>query len=128
MFFVFQLSWAFIKLPQILTGAVPYAHLKQDHQVLLELVRGKTPARPKASEYITDDLWQLITHCWKRDPVGRPKMRSVFERVAQFKSETIEEDVEMIDISADETQPSTQSPASVGLSSSAGCIVVESPI
>ncbi|KAH7924665.1 kinase-like protein [Leucogyrophana mollusca] len=48
---------------QVLTGTVPYAHIKKDAAVLVSIAKGITPKRPREPE-ICDRHWHLIQQCW----------------------------------------------------------------
>ncbi|TDL15392.1 kinase-like protein [Rickenella mellea] len=68
---------------EILSGDVPYHHLKSDGQVLIELSRGVKPPRPP-SVFITDDYWSFISTCWSDSPNMRPSVSEVSSRVRNF--------------------------------------------
>ncbi|PAV15950.1 TKL TKL-ccin kinase [Pyrrhoderma noxium] len=56
---------------EVITGKIPYEHLKNDGQVLIALSRRvKSPRIP--SPFLTDPLWVLINTCWYDDPTFRP--------------------------------------------------------
>ena len=68
---------------EILSGLVPYHHLKSDAQVLIELSRGVKPQRPE-STHITDTEWEFISSCWKEPPTLRPSTSEVTIHVKQI--------------------------------------------
>ncbi|KLO08484.1 kinase-like protein [Schizopora paradoxa] len=60
--------WAFgMFCVEILSGSVPYCHLKSDGQVIVRIHQGERPQRP-CSEECSSGLWALIQRCWNRDP------------------------------------------------------------
>ncbi|KAG2483792.1 hypothetical protein HYH03_017387 [Edaphochlamys debaryana] len=50
--------------------------------------RGYRPARPRTLQGPSyDELWALITACWHDDPVQRPSMQEVAERLRQLRAQ-----------------------------------------
>ena len=43
------------------------------------IIRGVRPTRPRGAQGVglTDDMWELLETCWRRDPVERPTMQAV---------------------------------------------------
>ena len=73
-----------------------HQNIKSDESVEIMVRRQKNPLRPTrpvsdpARDWITDDVWALMEHCWKTDPEDRPKMEEVYERLRvaeQFRKE-----------------------------------------
>ncbi|KAF9220663.1 kinase-like protein, partial [Gyrodon lividus] len=56
---------------QVLTGEVPYAHLKSDAQVIFTVSKGVTPP-PPASGCVSEPQWRFIHGCWSRPQTARP--------------------------------------------------------
>lgn len=59
-----------------MTGHLPFSELKHDSHVLIHVIRGGRPARPKI-KIITDILWTLFNTCWAMQPAERPSIRQV---------------------------------------------------
>ena len=66
-----------ITLVQVFTGRVPYSEFRSDHQVTVQILRGKKPARPVAP-HIEDSLWDFTQKCWL-DVEHRPSAKEVLE-------------------------------------------------
>lgn len=71
------------------TGQPPYPQLSTDLDVFTAIVRGERPTRPvdwQVNKYgLDDELWQLLSECWDRNPGRRPKLPrfvSVVRRLA----------------------------------------------
>ncbi|KAG5650515.1 hypothetical protein H0H81_011961 [Sphagnurus paluster] len=82
-------AWSCICL-EIFTGTVPFAHIKQDTKVLLEVANGASPPLPEDSEpYISLGLSpimrQLMSNCWERDPSQRPDAKAILHRLDAVK-------------------------------------------
>ncbi|KAF8197144.1 kinase-like domain-containing protein [Pholiota molesta] len=69
----------------VITGMLPYSHLKQDHAIIAEIYRStdKSPSRPLQS-LLKDDCWELLTMCWATDPAKRPDINDVNRRLQQL--------------------------------------------
>ena len=65
-------------LLQVLSGKLPYHHLRRDSEVLIKLCKGVHPPRPIE---LADEYWSLICQCWVEDPCARPSIEEVSERV-----------------------------------------------
>jgi hypothetical protein len=61
---------------QVFTGKVPYSELRSDHQVTVQILRGRKPARPVTSP-IADALWDFMQKCWLDEPERRPSAKEV---------------------------------------------------
>lgn len=77
---------------KICTGAVPFMAIRNDVQVLMNVVIfGKKPDKPsndscKINEF--EDLWDLCLRCWEKGPNMRPIMRHVTNTVCYLSLET----------------------------------------
>lgn len=72
--------WSFGMLClEILTGNIPYSHIRRDVAVLTEIENSRTPPRPEAevSREVSDGMWSLLQRCWGKDPKARPSMSYV---------------------------------------------------
>ncbi|KIJ19321.1 hypothetical protein PAXINDRAFT_96726 [Paxillus involutus ATCC 200175] len=65
---------------QVLTGEVPYSHLKSDVQVIFTVSKGMTPPRPASSGCVSEPQWKFIQQCWSKPQTARPTSAEV----AQF--------------------------------------------
>ncbi|KAH7912184.1 kinase-like domain-containing protein [Hygrophoropsis aurantiaca] len=63
---------------QVLSGKIPYHHIRSEPQVLIALVG---QAKPRHEQSIPDISWQFITECWKDPARLRPTATSVVEHV-----------------------------------------------
>ncbi|KAJ8587881.1 kinase-like protein, partial [Rhizopogon salebrosus TDB-379] len=59
---------------QVFTGRVPYSDCRSDHQVVVQILRGKTPVRPL--NLIGDTLWDFTQKCWL-EAEHRPSAKEV---------------------------------------------------
>ncbi|KAG1851114.1 kinase-like domain-containing protein, partial [Suillus subluteus] len=58
----------------IVSGVIPWNEKKNSTQIIIELSKRATPARPNN---IPDDHWNLINKCWSWDPMCRPEATEV---------------------------------------------------
>ncbi|KAG1803251.1 kinase-like domain-containing protein [Suillus subaureus] len=61
---------------QVFTGKVPYFEFRSDHQVTVQILRGRKPARP-VTPPIADVLWDFMQKCWVDEPKHRPSANDV---------------------------------------------------
>jgi serine/threonine protein kinase len=63
---------------EVLAGKPPFAGCGNAHAVHMVL-RGKLPPRPEETEgnLFTDEAWEAVEHCWKRQPCDRPSAEDV---------------------------------------------------
>ncbi|KIK75434.1 hypothetical protein PAXRUDRAFT_835662 [Paxillus rubicundulus Ve08.2h10] len=54
---------------QVCSGEIPYAHLKNDVQVLLALSTDVKPSRPQ-TVWMNDRIWNFIQRCWLTKELG----------------------------------------------------------
>lgn len=47
---------------------------------MIRVANGERPKNP--GEMILDEDWQLIQECWAHDPLGRPAIRIVLDRLS----------------------------------------------
>jgi serine/threonine protein kinase len=59
---------------QVFTGKVPYSEFRSDHQVTVQILRGRKPARP-VTPPIADALWDFMQKCWLDKPEHRPSAK-----------------------------------------------------
>lgn len=65
-----------------MTGNYPFIQHRAEGAVLLAIYRGDRPPRPPNCK---DWLWALIRQCWDTDPLKRPSMREVVEKIQGVK-------------------------------------------
>ncbi|KAF9446038.1 kinase-like protein [Macrolepiota fuliginosa MF-IS2] len=67
--------WAFgMTILQILTGRLPFDHLRSNPLVIIDLVAGKLPLHPPEVDEAT---WTLLNRCWSSDPSNRPRAETL---------------------------------------------------
>ncbi|KAL2911286.1 hypothetical protein HK105_209243 [Polyrhizophydium stewartii] len=68
---------------QVITDDVPFAEV--DDEVAKQwIIEGKRPKRPANTP---DQLWSIITDCWRQNPVKRPSFRNIVARIAPLPSD-----------------------------------------
>ncbi|KAG2125944.1 kinase-like domain-containing protein [Suillus clintonianus] len=72
----------------IVSGFAPWKEKKVPHQIIIELSKKATPARP---DNILDDPWNLIQQCWSWDPANRPEAPEVVRIIATTNTTTFGE-------------------------------------
>jgi serine/threonine protein kinase len=65
---------------EVLSGRSPFNQLR-DVFVMRVVLEGKRPERPTGPEgaWFTDDLWQMLTLCWKSQRESRPSIAAILE-------------------------------------------------
>ena len=65
---------------EVLGGQVPFAQYKGP-VVILKVTGGERPERPQGMQaaWFTDDLWEILGHCWKPYPHERPSLKTLLE-------------------------------------------------
>ncbi|KAG6832085.1 hypothetical protein H0H87_002913 [Tephrocybe sp. NHM501043] len=70
---------------EVFTGNIPFVHIARDASVMLQVTKGARPIRKigEGSENgLTDDIWSLMQDCWATEPVDRPTIEMVINRLA----------------------------------------------
>ncbi|GAW04957.1 kinase-like protein [Lentinula edodes] len=64
---------------EVYTGKVPFYTRRFYGRVVLDIMRGMRPSRPKveACASLTDEIWHTIESCWAQDPLQRPTTESI---------------------------------------------------
>ncbi|KAG7100175.1 hypothetical protein E1B28_001954 [Marasmius oreades] len=58
---------------EIITGQIPFPHIKQDAAVIYAVgVLGTRPDRPNAVAWCPDVIWMLVQRCWAKETHLRP--------------------------------------------------------
>jgi hypothetical protein len=61
---------------QILTGRLPFHHLKHDSAVIIFITKHGRPLHLNSPE-ITDDVWSVLERSWSPDPKAHPSIASL---------------------------------------------------
>ncbi|KAG8727003.1 hypothetical protein FRC12_022881 [Ceratobasidium sp. 428] len=80
-------SWGMTVL-EAMTAQPPYAHRRRDTQVMLDIIGGVLPGRPREGllgrtaavgldQSVADALWALMERCWRAEPAERPTASEV---------------------------------------------------
>ncbi|KAG6889436.1 hypothetical protein C0995_001204 [Termitomyces sp. Mi166 len=92
---------------KIFTGDFPFAHIQRDATIIALVQQSDVrPQRPQAesppwNEWgLTEEIWSLIEHCWKKDPSQRPTATEMSEHFTR--------------LSADDTLPTWLPPQTIG--------------
>ncbi|KAG6853806.1 hypothetical protein C0991_001257 [Blastosporella zonata] len=73
---------------EIFTNRVPFYHIRLPTTVMLRILEGQIPLRPKAEDPVwlenglTKSIWHLLEECWKSDPAVRPDMSTIVSRLS----------------------------------------------
>ncbi|KAF9259335.1 kinase-like protein, partial [Marasmius fiardii PR-910] len=57
---------------EIMAEKIPFAHLKHDAQVMLQVLNGKRPGRPTVTAWCPNNIWALVQQCWAQESHLRP--------------------------------------------------------
>ncbi|KAG6910902.1 hypothetical protein DXG01_006585 [Tephrocybe rancida] len=73
---------------ELVTGKHPFSNRRRDASVIHDIVvLKKIPIRPTESDvlpWLSDNLWALMTECWKVPAGLRPSMQQVSARIAEI--------------------------------------------
>ena len=61
---------------QILTGTIPFSHIKRDDSVIHFVMSGGRPKRERCHQ-INNEIWKVLEMCWAPDLRQRPSMASL---------------------------------------------------
>ncbi|KAG1723353.1 kinase-like domain-containing protein [Suillus paluster] len=61
---------------QILTGNVPWRHLKNDFAIWSKVTAGEIHPHPHG---VIDPHWDFVTRCWSKTPTDRPSAKEVLQ-------------------------------------------------
>ncbi|KDQ49542.1 hypothetical protein JAAARDRAFT_63657 [Jaapia argillacea MUCL 33604] len=65
---------------EVFTGLPPFCEFRKDAWVVLAIMSGAKPSRPRnTKQQFSDRLWDLMEQCWTFDPRGRPLIKDVLE-------------------------------------------------
>ncbi|KAI3603722.1 hypothetical protein WG66_006690 [Moniliophthora roreri] len=74
---------------EIITGEIPFPHLKYDVAVISEVLRGIRPRfsiSDLGSQSYSADFWQLIEQCWAGEPGARPTAEYLAQTLDFYRS------------------------------------------
>ncbi|QRV85349.1 Tyrosine kinase catalytic domain protein [Ceratobasidium sp. AG-Ba] len=77
-------------IQEILTGELPYGHIKNEACVMCNILLGQPPSRPDKGIFkgaIGDKLWLLLMACWATEPGDRPDVVFVRDQLEAISSE-----------------------------------------
>ncbi|TCD68025.1 hypothetical protein EIP91_011636 [Steccherinum ochraceum] len=80
-------SFAYVCI-ELWTGERPFEGLSE-YQVISRVVAGERPPRPDKPKEITlpDNLWSVVTLCWRGDPAERPLSEMVVQYIETARAE-----------------------------------------
>ncbi|KAJ6619582.1 kinase-like domain-containing protein [Mycena sp. CBHHK59/15] len=64
---------------EVFTGGPPWKSGLSQCSILLNVVTGCRPPRPPN---VSDELWEIVEQCWAHQPVERPTMWDIYNRLA----------------------------------------------
>ncbi|PFH48107.1 hypothetical protein AMATHDRAFT_6095 [Amanita thiersii Skay4041] len=67
---------------ELFTCKRPFAEVRLDSAVMLQVLRGVRPRRPDIDTGLNDSLWKLMGRCWHGEPVKRPTSKGLVHQVA----------------------------------------------
>ncbi|KAF5378042.1 hypothetical protein D9757_011511 [Collybiopsis confluens] len=73
---------------EILTGKMPFYDRKTDVAVLLSLISGERPARPRDIWY-PETVWEIATSCWAEDGQSRLNAATIYDRFKLMRTDPI---------------------------------------
>lgn len=63
---------------QIFSGRLPFQNKKETAVVVTVITSDERPPRP-AHPQLSDELWEMIEKCWRRDPSQRPTIQEIVD-------------------------------------------------
>ncbi|KAG8897712.1 hypothetical protein FRB99_007976, partial [Tulasnella sp. 403] len=83
-------TWSFGMVAlELFTGKRPYDHRTNEAQVMQDIMREFRHPRPQSCADLTDELWGLITQCWKQNCNERPRMQEVVRVLTTIRDGTL---------------------------------------
>jgi hypothetical protein len=77
------------------SGEIPFYEDPSDMRVILGLIGGLRPIRPKDDSCkirgLTDEVWNLIETCWTQDPTQRPTATQLVEHLRALPNQPVDE-------------------------------------
>ncbi|KAL5526173.1 hypothetical protein ACEPAG_7511 [Sanghuangporus baumii] len=90
--------WAYgMTLYEMVSNQWPYAHLKQDFNVLFAVMDGQLPKLPvlpltgtRISPAVHSEICSICTHCWAEKPGERPTMTQITQSLSSLSNDPLE--------------------------------------
>jgi serine/threonine protein kinase len=76
----FWVSLTISELCQILEGKYPFYRIVDEYAVATAILNGRFPER-KEYPKVSDGMWRVLEQCWIQDPIQRPSMEYLYERL-----------------------------------------------
>src|ERR1700761_1939004 len=70
------------RLQEMLSGNVPFASLRNDLGVSINVTNKQRPTRDILPTH-SDDIWKIINECWAHEPNDRPSTGAVLRSVRE---------------------------------------------
>ena len=94
--------WSFgMTMYECLAGKAPFYDVPMDDEVGPKVLQGMRPKRPtdgKNVKWCTDEVWNVVRHCWLRDPRNRWTMERVSEELGRIDSPRREPSPEQMEL------------------------------
>ena len=91
-----------ITMYECLAGNKPFPTLREDTQVIHKMIQEKLrPERPTEGDnarWCTDEVWNVVENCWKREPKERWTMEQVSEELGRIASPRRESSPEQMEV------------------------------
>ncbi|KAF9257057.1 kinase-like protein, partial [Marasmius fiardii PR-910] len=62
---------------EIVAEQIPFAHLRHDAQVMLQVLNGNRPGRPTSTAWCPNNIWAMVEQCWAQEGHLRPTASAV---------------------------------------------------
>jgi serine/threonine protein kinase len=67
------------RMQELVAGRDPYAEIKKDVEVAVQICAGKLPHKPDA--FVDDEMWDLCRQLWQKSAEKRPPMNVVLGKL-----------------------------------------------
>jgi serine/threonine protein kinase len=71
------------ELCQILSGKCPFYRIEGEYAVTTAVLNGRFPEHKEYRE-VSDGMWRVLEMCWNTDPIQRPSMEYLHERLIGY--------------------------------------------
>ncbi|KZT06170.1 kinase-like protein [Laetiporus sulphureus 93-53] len=77
--------WSFgMAMLECYTVHPPYMEFEDNMSVSEALYRAQHPSRPQSAMGLTDEIWEILTSCWRKQPAQRLSMAELVSRLQKF--------------------------------------------